>query len=219
MDTRFNWTGIKTFDYYSLAYLNQWLEKDRYFFEELNSDRKEDERLLALKRGATFYRIARNLKTPQSVKSGDIQRYKAVLASLDSITIEQAQSSPIETISLFNESLKKSYGESNRISASSKFLWMKFRSPFYIYDALSREALGTKHNRLDDFFSSWNESFLKKEPEIVVACSNLNRAFRYSCDSRISAEAINKLSSEPWFLERVHDLYLMDVAREKLRKK
>lgn len=206
---------LKGFRYYSLRYLDQWVDKDRHYFYGLQ-DSDSVVQLKALKSGATFYKIARNLKTPELVESGSVYRYKQVLDVLNEVDREEIIHDPHTAINKVNKKISVAYGKKNLLSATTKFLWMKFRSPVYIYDSLSLAALEVPKNDIEAFRSKWVQSFEDQKDEIRDVCMNLKEVYQYSSAKELGKSAVSELSSSDWFLERVHDLYLIDLGKVKI---
>ena len=97
-----------------------------------------------------------------------------------------------------------------QLSFTTKFLWLKFKHPVIIYDSQARKAVGL--NSTDDlaiYYKNWYASFNENKALIVQACSKLADQHLYSVDQLIGTqEYIQSISSQLWFHERVHDIYL-----------
>ena len=192
---------VRTFDFCALQFLNQWLEKEESYCDLLASTDIEDQRRALFKAGVHF-RVARNLPRRFEVNG----RYQSIL--------EVFNKNKISDVNLHNvvgevqEQISGHYGGRNVLSATTKFLWLKVKSPIRIYDQQARKALGTK----DKDFISFNEAFTIRyaecEEEIIDACSKLKSILSYSVRPDIKHEELDKLVSEPWFRERVLDIYL-----------
>jgi hypothetical protein len=59
------------------------------------------------------------------------------------------------TIEKTSSQISSSYGDRGTLSLTTKFFWLKFRSPIKIYDSQARAALGKKLGDLDGFNDKW----------------------------------------------------------------
>jgi hypothetical protein len=194
------------FDYCALRYLNMWLETERGPHQALNGNDEEQQRN-ALTSFAAGYRIARNL--PKKYESGS--RFQPVLDIFKILTREQFDSkSTIEVVKDVSGQISKMY-KRKVLSLTTKFLWLKFRSPVIIYDRQAREALGTDDGDIDAFYIKWRDTFHNNESDVTAACSSLPIAYRYTTAEPAD---IAQISSEQWFKERVFDMYLWSLKRK-----
>ncbi len=82
------------------------------------------------------------------------------------------------------------------------------KSPIIIYDRRARKALRTKPDDLGEYYSRWREEFNLSYDEIAAACALLSRVHEYSAPDAPSPQDVEKIASQPWFKERVFDVYL-----------
>lgn len=202
----------RTFDNCALHYLNQWLDKDSHFFEALGSG-DESRQLTALKNAGDFYRVARNLPTKHEVEK-NVVRYKPVLDVLNGIQETDLDSDNLNTLILrANGAISANYGGRETLSLTTKFMWLKFRSPVKIYDSQARTALGTKTGDIAEFNAVWTESFYEHLADIQSSCERLVQVRNYSIDPKVATPRfIEALSSQAWFQERVFDVYLWNLG-------
>jgi len=125
-----------------------------------------------------------------------------------------------------NQALRANYVDknkrkSNKVSACSKFLWIRFREKFRIYDNNAHKAL----RKLDDqcpgsvtsenynvYCEAWNRQFVIYSDElddVLRGTSDLLSQFTLSWDQR----AGQAHGQEPWFKERIFDAYLYNYGR------
>lgn len=198
---------IKTFEYCSLFYLNQWLTYDMIYCEILNNG-SEDEKLAILKKAGGFYRIARNLPSKYDEKK-NIARYKPVLNIIDNLTHSYFENNAVEKICEIRSEISNEYGNRNVLSLTTKFLWIKIKRPILIYDSQARIAIGAKDGDLKSYYEKWHEGFRANKKEIAEVCSKLSKMNKYVVNQDIGTEEyIKGVASEPWFHERVFDIYL-----------
>ena len=199
------------FNYFALHYLNLWLSKDRKFCEALEGH-DEVAKLRALAEAAVFYRVARNLRKVHDVENG-ILRYKPVLDVIDpvaAITFQGAQLIP--AIMEVSRQISQKYGDRGVMSLTTKFLWLKMKSPIVIYDSQARKALGTNPEDIIDYYSKWRKQFDSYSSEIDVACAALPRVTEYSAPDAPTPQYVQEIASQPWFKERVFDVYLWSLG-------
>lgn len=198
---------IQTFEYSSLYYLNQWLSYDRGYCLAL-SGTNQKEKLSALKSAGGFYRVARNVPTAFDEKIG-IERYQPVLDIIDNLSIDQFEKDPVKKILEIETEISSRYGDRGVLSLTTKFLWLKFKSPILIYDSQARIAVESKDGDLQSYYENWLAEFENHKEEIQSVCKKLSGLSLYAVDQRFAnRQYIDKISSSKWFHERVFDIYL-----------
>lgn len=195
----------RTFDFCALQFLNQWLEKEKSYCEMLASPDMDTQRLALAKAGGHF-RVARNLPT-QFEKEKNFTRYQPVLEVLNNID-EVNLSNVTDVVNEARKRISDHYGGRNVLSLTTKFLWLKVKSPVRIYDKQARIALNIKEGDFTAFNDAFSERYAACEERILDACSNLKNILSYSVRPEMRQDEIEKISSEHWFRERVLDIYL-----------
>ncbi len=197
-----------SFEYCSLHYLNWWLSHDMICCQAFDKGDKA-EKLNALKEVAAHYSIARNLPTEFDLDKG-FARYEPILNIIDALPSNTFESHDIVAkITEIEGQISKVYGGDKKLSLTTKFLWMKFKHPVVIYDAMVRTALDTNDGDLEVYYEKWREQFAVHKKEIVAACAQLASVHQYAANQEIGTkEYIDQISSEQWFHERVLDTYL-----------
>lgn len=196
------------FEFAALHYLNQWLAHDRKYCDGL-ADKNEAKRLVALKQAAGFYRVSRNLPELHDTMRG-LPRYKPLLDVLDAVTPAAFQGNNLtHAIIKVQNQISTRYGERKFLSLTTKFLWLKIRSPIVIYDSRARSALRARPGDIDDYYSKWRKEFDNHKREIRAACKSLRSVTEYSLEpEEATPHFVEELSSHQWFQERVLDSYL-----------
>jgi len=119
------------FNSYALRYLNQWVKHDRPCCEALEGH-DNSQKLKTLKAVAVEYRIARNLPTRYDVKKR-LLRFRPVLEIID--RQERADfigDNLVREIMQVSKEISEKYGGHDYLSLTTKFLWMKMKSPIII---------------------------------------------------------------------------------------
>lgn len=196
----------RAIEYCSLQYLNQWLEKDSNYCYVLANGNKE-EKLQILKSAAGFYRIARNLPAKFDEGKG-LVRYEPVLEIIDTVSPQDFSNNTISRIREIEKLLSKKYGGKSLLSLTTKFLWIKIKSPIIIYDSQARTAIGSENGDLESYYDAWKAAYKEKQKQIETACRKLSKLTLYTVNPNICTEYISEVSSKDWFYERVFDIYL-----------
>lgn len=194
----------------ALDYLNAWCRNDKRFFEALSGAKSSDDiaRLRCLRDVANDYRIARNFKTLARER-----RLAAALRALDAVTVRITESNVVSSVDDLAKTFKRTYG-TRSISAASKFLWFKFRSPVVIYDSRAREYLNRKcrpkiaGSDYKKYRTEWLRQFANCRDDIRSACTELRRVKDFSPAADISDGKFSSLVGAKWFHERVFDKFL-----------
>lgn len=195
----------QTFDYCALQFLNQWLGKEETYCKLLESSEVESQRKALIKAGGHF-RVARNLPKIFETRN-NLSRYQPVLDTLNDIEDVNAKNI-VDVVDQARNQISEKYGGRSVLSLTTKFLWLKIKSPVRIYDKQARIALKTADGGFADFNEAFSERYAKNENLITSACSNLESVQSYSVRPDMKADEIKSLASEQWFKERVLDIYL-----------
>lgn len=200
-----------TFEYCSLAYLNQWLMYDRrYCWAFDHGDREQQTKML--KEASTIYSVARNAPLDFDVKATPKrQRFAAILDIFDSKKSIYFKDDTVRKVNEVAKAISKEYGGKKVISLTTKFLWFKFKSPIHIYDSRAKAALNVDNDDLVIYYARWEKEFKEYKKHIEAAAKRLPEIHRYAVDQQIGTkEYIKEISREAWFHERIFDMYLWE---------
>lgn len=207
-----------SFYYAAYSYLDEWMGNDSRFhnvlaYEKRNEISEEGGRKLLVE-VATYYSVARTLRD-----TGEDRRLLAAyqtLAETEPPTMEDV----VEKVTLFAETLHQRYGPKTPLSAASKFLWMRFRSPVVIYDS---KASGWLWNRClkSEGYSAYHEAWLTEykehEGRIREACSELKYFKKFTLADQMLDEKFSDLIGSQWFAERVFDHFMLNDESQKTK--
>jgi hypothetical protein len=141
---------------YALHYLNLWLSQDRESCEALAGN-DEHKKLKQLKKAAVFYRVARNLPKQYDQKKG-LERYGPILKILEPLKRKDFLGEPLlRYIEEVRCKISAAYGNHGTLSLTTKFLWLKIRSPILIYNSQARRALLAPQGDLAKYYSLWRD--------------------------------------------------------------
>jgi len=184
-----------------------WLGHDRLYHESLNNGTRE-EKLISIKKAATYYKVARNLPKEHDEYTGRA-RYEPILEEIDKVSVSDFSGDVVKSIIKVQRRISKVYGDRGVLSITTKLLWLKMRDPIIIYDSQARKVLRTVDGDLSGFYEAWRTQFDIYSSAIATVCSNLSSVSKYSCDQAIATPAyVDAISEQPWFQERVFDVYL-----------
>jgi hypothetical protein len=194
------------FKFFALHYLNDWYSDDSRFVAGLSSDNGREERLDRLREAATYYKVARTLRTINE------DRLAGALCALDAVKPPITEENVDVTVCDLAKTLQAIYG-TTATSAASKFLWIRHRAPVIIYDG---RAIGCLKSRSEAFRQcdypgyrkEWLRQFVDHEESIRTACTQLIAVKDFSLAAAISDEKLNYLVENRWFHERVFDKFL-----------
>ena len=192
--------------YFSLLYLNDWVYWDERFIERLCNQDKSI-RIEGLHDAAKYYKVTRNFKYID-----ECTRFESALDEVEKILKPNSEIEAIDAVNQLAKSLMAIYGK-NAISAASKFLWLKYKSPIIIYDSRAYNWLKSKNYRIvigdySSYYAAWLNAFSLAEPDIKEALLDLYKVKKYSQAAEYDDLAIIKLTSNRWFRERVFDKFL-----------
>jgi hypothetical protein len=196
------------FKFCALHYMNQWISQDRAYCEAL-AGHNRSKKLDTLRSAAAFYRIARTLHKRYEEREG-LQRFEPVLDIIDAQTREDFEGDKLLlAIEKVRIEISRKYGDRGVLSLTTKFLWLKIKSPVIIYDSRASRALRTVPGDIGDYYAEWRKTYESFSEQIDVACSSLQDVFEYTLNPKLATRKfIAETAVQHWFKERVLDIYL-----------
>lgn len=216
---------MENFKFFALAYLNDWWQYDRNFVIALSPGQSRETRVYWLSEAANYYQVNRRFSEKdwpgKQWKGKEWLRFGPVLDLLDAITKGSGaltESNVVQTVQTLAEKLGSPSSGNVEISAASKFLWIRHKTPAVIYDDRAYKCLtqrlgckipvkdwkksGYKHYRAE-----WIKEFDKREESIRLACAELVRLKDFSPDDE-TEENLESTVTSRWFFERVFDKFI-----------
>jgi len=190
-----------------MMYLNDWRWFDKRFFEKIASENSSD-RLSGFYEAAKYYKVTRNFVTLDEPK-----RLEAASSILHKVSSHITDENVVATVNSLAKSFQEKYGK-NAVSAASKLLWLRVRSPVIIFDSRALKWLKTNGYPVPygggygEYRKKWLAAFQEHEVRIQSACAGLVAVRKYTHAHEESEKAISDLCSSRWFKERVFDKYL-----------
>lgn len=124
------------------------------------------------------------------------------------LTANEAQ----EKVALLTKQLKTKFKRSS-VSAASKLLWLKHRTPFIIYDSRATFALGfVRKPTYSDYCAEWRRNYEGSHSAIAAASSRLCEITGFLSSWLRSPDALSTITREDWFHERTFDVYLWETG-------
>lgn len=189
-------------EYCALRFLIQWKQREKLLYEYISNNPTLEQ----LRSALSYFQVARSFK---GLGRDDVaQEVLDSLLQVDSNFSSEHEKKVID--------LAKSFNQFN-LSAASKLFWLKYRSPYIIYDsrairALRRLGCSFKNANYSQYCSCWREQYSERQKMIVKAVSRLHeiREFLPLCHG--SVEEVTTLTSKSWFIERVFDTFLWEMG-------
>jgi hypothetical protein len=197
---------LTNWKFFALHYLDDWCGYDHRFVTGLASENARVERLESFQEAAKYYGVARNFATLQE------ERLDAALAALDRSSGALTEGTVDATVCDLAAAFQVEYGK-NAISAASKFLWLRHKSPVVIYDGRAVRCLRCSGDRFQSwdykaYRREWRRQFNEHEAPIRSACRELIRVRDFSLAHLMPDDVLASLVASNWFHERVFDKFL-----------
>lgn len=147
------------------------------------------------------YAIARGFRN--EYENG--KRYKPLFCIVNKI---KKVDCAVDAVNYCASELEKKY-KRKQLSAASKLLWFKFKSPIIIYDNLALKGLNkrlahrgvkVREQNYAEYYKEWRTEYGKVEGAILKICKQ-------------HLDKIDSVASEGWFRERVFDRYLWEKGK------
>jgi hypothetical protein len=200
---------VENFKVLALGYLNDWIKHDKRFVKDLCSEDRSI-RLRGMLEAAKNYRVIRNFKRRPDEGTN---RLAKALQALDDVCDSVTEKNVDSIVNKLAGKFESDYGRT-AVSAASKFLWFRHRSPVVIYDSRALKCLKKlSHGRLsehsyDEYRREWLVQFAACEESIRSACDDLVRVKDFSLAQDETDEYVGTLARNDWFHERVFDKFL-----------
>lgn len=124
---------------------------------------------------------------------------------------------PHQKVENLADELSARFSQRN-ISAASKLLWLSFREHFVIFDSRADNALHMHFEKqFDDYQSftvAWHQVFELHKEEITQAVQRLPSGRVFMRLPASSEAEILTTAMQPWFMERIFDIFLWEVSGE-----
>lgn len=195
-------------EYCSARFLRQWETKEKILHESLS--RRLDEKIIIDALG--YFQIARSFKGINDEKSQVPSQLVSALTKINSST-SNAEAKVDELATDLQSQFNK-----YTLSAASKLLWLKHRSPVIIYDRRAVNALSKKagHKKIKgnylQFTRAWRDEYSYFERDIEAAIKNIKNGRSFMPKTDLSDRQIDGLSNDDWFKERVFDIFLWEIG-------
>jgi hypothetical protein len=195
------------YEYCAYRFLELWERGEKQLHEFMSETPSAGQVRLALK----YFRVARNFK---GLSDGTAEEISKALIEVS----DDREASPPDKVVLLASRFKVSFNQSN-VSAASKLLWLRNRSPHLIYDSRAVNALcrlGKKFDKADylAYCGAWLEEYKKRSDEISLAARGLITLPReYTAAFELTDCELTQIVNSDWFLERVFDIYLWETGK------
>jgi len=205
---------VDDFKFAALGYLNNWFQYDKRFVEGLRSG-DISVKLKSLRGAANAYHVTRNFKT--CADEDDKNRLQHALAALEEVGGSSVTEEDVDAkVCKLASEIERLYGK-HTVSAASKFLWFRYRSPVVMYDSQARgylQGLCKKDcSTYQSYRATWRERYAAEEDSVRDACAELVHVKSFSLAREVDDEALQSLVREEWFQERVFDWFLWGNGR------
>jgi len=198
---------LPTFEFCALRYLLLWSQKEARIHEQM----KDSPEVSDLREALSHFGIARNFR--------NISEDKIARTAIDTLLKVSGDNSPSaeQKVIKLARRFEAKFNKFN-LSAASKLLWLRHRSPFLIFDdrafrslkRLSQEPF--KKQEYLKYVSAWRSTYDQNQNAIKQAVTHLPDALPFVRDWYQSKEEIASLASQDWFQERIFDIYLWELG-------
>ena len=190
-----------SFNYYALRYFLQWEQVEKSLHQSFSVDLTTD----AVRSAMHHFRISRSFPDVS-----DPRKAKLVVNAINSART----GNPVENVDLLTRKFKKDF-KSYNLSAASKLLWCRDRSPYLVFDSRAVKTLkklGRKFNSrsYESYETAWRAAYSDHEKEIAASARGLPDLQPFFAHWHSTKNSIRQVARERWFRERVFDLALWE---------
>jgi hypothetical protein len=202
--------GVKfPFEFCALRYLLQWQRKEAALHLQIKAASPE---LPQLRKALRYFQVARNFRGLKHDPRAEVVRDK-----LQEVRSRKDWSSEqqVKTLATY---FKEAEFQHN-VSAASKLLWLSSRKPI-IYDSRAFVALEKEYGHkgkkkdYDAYCRSWKRAYKNNEQAVLDAVNELPKVRAFLPGDTPADDQLLSLVREPWFRERVFDIYLWELGSD-----
>jgi hypothetical protein len=196
-----------SFEYCSVRFLEQWVRREKRLYEAFSTTPTPEDICEAL----SYFKVSRNF-----AGIDDPGKQKLVLASLKATLTNSKLPGANGKVCALAKKFEQDFKFFN-LSAASKLLWLSSRTPFIIYDRRAVKALRSfrfyfQDRDYDAYTNAWRTQFNSCAKAIGAATRKLPKVKAFMHPSIRFDPKLVKTIREPWFKERVFDLYLWETG-------
>jgi hypothetical protein len=196
------------FEYCALRFLLQWEQRERALHEQIAGNPT----LPQLRAALRYFQVARTF-----AGLGADEAAQAVADALRQVD-DESQLSPQGKVTALASRFRERFNQFN-LSAASKLFWLRHKLPYIIYDSRAVNALrdfgcNFENANYAQYCDSWRNEYRQREEAIENAASRLHEVRSFLPPWHGTDAEFQALASEPWFLERVFDIYLWEMGGE-----
>lgn len=196
------------YEYCAYRYLELWERIEKSLYRAISGAHSASQ----IRDALNYYKIARNFK---GLKEDEV----AENISKELLKVDGFRGSYSKNVEKLAESFKVSW--QYNLSAASKLLWLRYRSPYLIYDSRAVTALRRMGNKFKNadytlYCEAWRKEFEKRSDEISLAARGLvNLPRKYTAAYNLKGDELTEIVDSEWFIERVFDIYLWEAGAAK----
>jgi hypothetical protein len=193
------------FEYCAWKFFFQWENREKNLHQELKSHSPSHK---TLREALSYFKVARGFP--------DLEKRVHEIAD-DLIALsERRDLSSEERVDRLADAFRKKFKRRN-VSAASKLLWLRGRTPFIIYDSRAANALKLlgfqlETNDYHGYCVAWRKAF-KSNKTAIAAISAYPIEMRCLLPAgQAEYKLLVSYLGKPWFRERVFDIYLWELG-------
>ena len=199
--------GKPPFEYCAARFLDQWERKERPLHVALSGNPSSD----AVRKALASFQVARGF-------AGLSGKAASVVAALLDASNQLDEQNVVTRVDMLADRFEKDFGTRN-LSAASKLLWLRCRSPVLIFDARAVNALGRLRHELKGssyhtFYHAWRREYDSRQTELEYAIHALEGIKPFTASWYRSSVTFRADIRARWFSERTFDLFLWELGRE-----
>lgn len=196
------------FEYCALRFLMQWEQRERTLHGQIANNPSLDQIRSALR----YFQVARTFRGLKSDQAA--QAVADALCQVD----EQSALSPEQKVTTLASRFKATFSQFN-LSASSKLFWLRHKRPYIIYDSRAVAALRDlgctfENANYVEYCNCWRNQYNQRKDAIKKAACRLHEVRSFLPLWHQTEAELKALALQPWFLERVFDIYLWEMGGE-----
>lgn len=196
------------YEYLVMKFANQWTTREQILHEELSRKIISEKSVV---KALQYFQVAR---TFDGLKTEDNRTF--IVENLLEHSKYLTKNNFHEKVQDLAERFKEQFGSTN-LSAASKLLWLRKKSPVLIFDKWAKSALESFEQRKIDCYADysevWNHNYSLHKDKIKDATIDFVNVRQYSALWNKSTSECKDIVTSEWFLERVFDMYLLSHGK------
>ncbi len=195
--------------HFAMKFANQWASKEQALHTAFSHKNISGDEIA---KSLHYFQVARTFRNLKNEKNRTF-----IAVNVIEFSKNLKEDNFPEKVDGLSSAFEEKFGSRN-ISAASKLLWLRKRSPVIIFDKWAKIAIEKIEDRkienYKDYSELWKKHYSQDKAKIRSAANSLIKVQEYSGMWDLSTSKYKEAIQSDWFLERVFDMRLLYFGKQ-----